>query len=153
MGILYLFVFLFLFISFDFYSSCRYNGEFNTVILAKDFFLFTNWETAFIWRRSCISSKHSCVGRLYMVRKELMFFSSKKIYADPCSILERPQAQLCGSAVHDPQEAGGEGVFLGLDLRKRGFFQLSHVSSHCPSFKCFRSWMGISRRALMSTVE
>ena len=47
-GILYLFVFLFLFISFDFYSSCRYNGEFNTVILAKDFFLFTNWETAFI---------------------------------------------------------------------------------------------------------
>ena len=34
-GILYLFVFLFLFISFDFYSSCRYNGEFNTVKLAK----------------------------------------------------------------------------------------------------------------------
>ena len=41
-----------------------------------------------------------------MVRKELMFFLQKKIYADPCSILVRPLAQLCGPAEHDPQEAG-----------------------------------------------
>ena len=35
-----------------------------------------------------------------------MFFLQKN-YADPCSILVRPQAQLCGPAVHDPREAGG----------------------------------------------
>ena len=36
--------------------------------------------------------------------------SAKKNYADPCSILVRPQAQLCGPAVHDPREAGGSGL-------------------------------------------
>ena len=53
-----------------------------------------------------------------MVRKELMFFSSKKNYADPCSILVRPLAQLCGPAVHDPREAGGSLVSrLGFEGR------------------------------------
>ena len=35
----------------------------------------------------------------------VLFF--KKKYADPCSILVRPLAQLCRPGVHDPREAGG----------------------------------------------
>ena len=59
-----------------------------------------------------------------MVRKELIFFPQKK-YADPCSILVRPLAQLCRPAVHDPREAGGSLVSrLGSE---GGFFSPASV--------------------------
>ena len=58
-----------------------------------------------------------------------MFFLQKKIYADPCSILERPQAQLCGSAVHAPREADGSLVSrLGFE---GGFFSPASFCVEC----------------------
>ena len=83
-----------------------------------------------------------------MVRKELMFFLQRKIYADPCSNLVRSQAQFCGPAVHDPQEAGGSLIFR-LGFAGRGF---SSILTALLS-KVFRSPGFTARMELMSTVE
>ena len=57
--------------------------------------------------------------------QEVNVLSTNKIYADPCSILLRPQAQFCGPAVHDPREAGGSLVArLGSE---EGFFPPASV--------------------------
>ena len=94
-------------IFFDFYSSCRYNGEFNTVKLAKVLFFIYELGDSFHLKKELYFIQAQLCGPAIHGPQGINVLSTKKNYADPCSILVRPQAQLCGPAVHDPREAVG----------------------------------------------